>query len=224
MLPSPPWSEIEANYVESTRRRLSGLMAWREGPPAGGRLLLWHGEPGTGKTSAIRSLTGEWRSWADFHFVTDPEEFLRNPSYLLSTLSDSRASRLSGPANRWKILVLEDSGEYLAPDAKHVQGQALSRLLNVCDGVLGQAMRALVLVTTNEPLRTLHPALARPGRCLSDLGFGRFAGADIARWAAHRGCVAPGLASATLADLYAFEDDRPTTRVEGPPLGFAGAV
>lgn len=42
-----------------------------------------------------------------------------------------------GPANRWKIVVLEDAGEFLAPDAKHLKGQALSRLLNVCDGVLG---------------------------------------------------------------------------------------
>jgi hypothetical protein len=156
MLPSPSWREIEENYVELTREQLSGLMGWRDAPPAGGRLLLWHGEPGTGKTSAIRSLTGEWRSWAEFHFVTDPEEFLRNPSYLLSTLSDRRTSQTSGPADRWKVLVLEDSGEYLVPEAKHVEGQALSRLLNICDGVLGQAMRALVLVTTNEPLRTLH--------------------------------------------------------------------
>jgi hypothetical protein len=32
-------------------------------------------------------------------------------------------------------------------------------------------MRALVLVTTNEPLGQLHPALARPGRCLAEVDF-----------------------------------------------------
>lgn len=221
MLPSPPWSEIEGNYVEPTREQLSGLMRWRSAPPAGGRLLLWHGQPGTGKTSAIRSLTGEWRSWAEFHFVTDPEEFLRNPSYLLSTLSDRRASQPSGPADRWRILVLEDSGEYLAPDAKHAHGQALSRLLNVCDGVLGQAMRALVLVTTNEPLRTLHPALARPGRCLAQVSFEPFAEADIARWAGARGSETPAVTSATLADLYAFEEGRSRLASEHQAVGFA---
>jgi hypothetical protein len=70
--------------------------------------------------------------------------------------------------------VLEDAGEYLAPDAKQTRGQELSRLLNVCDGVLGRAMNALILVTTNEPLRSFHPALSRPGRCIAQVGFERF--------------------------------------------------
>ena len=29
----------------------------------GGRLILWHGEPGTGKTHALRALAWEWRKW-----------------------------------------------------------------------------------------------------------------------------------------------------------------
>lgn len=142
MLGASPWTRVADNYVEATRDQLEEVMRWRDAPPAGGRLLLWHGSPGTGKTNAIRALAGEWRSWAGFHFITDPEEFLRNPSYLLTALDDERRPRRGATAGRWKIMVLEDSGEYLAPDAKHIAGQALSRLLNVCDGVLGQAMRA----------------------------------------------------------------------------------
>ena len=152
MLPSPQRTEIEGNYVEATRQRLAALCRWDRQPPSGGRLLLWHGDPGTGKTNAIRALLGEWRSWAEFQFVTDPEAFLSNPGYLLATIGGPQRHRQLGPADRWKIVVLEDAGEFLASDAKHLKGQALSRLLNVCDGVLGQAMRALVLVTTNEPL------------------------------------------------------------------------
>ena len=65
----------------------------------------------------------------------------------------------------WKLVVLEDSGELLSIDAHERTGQALSRLLNVTDGVLGQGTKAIVLVTTNEPLRKLHPAIRRAGRC-----------------------------------------------------------
>jgi hypothetical protein len=221
MLAAPPWAQITDNYVGATRRRLAEVMDWRDAPPAGGRLLLWHGSPGTGKTSAIRALAGEWRSWAEFHFITDPEEFLRNPSYLLTALDESRRPGSRAPASQWKVMVLEDSGEYLAPDAKHMAGQALSRLLNVCDGVLGQAMRALVLVTTNEPLRTLHPALARPGRCLSEIGFESFGCEDIGRWSEAHGMERPDATTATLADLYAHLDGRVSTAPVGSTFGFS---
>src|ERR1700733_11704630 len=111
--------------------------------------------------------------------------------------------------NRWRIVVLEDAGEFLGPDARQLKGHALSRLLNVCDGVLGQAMRALVLVTTNEPLRHLHPALARPGRCLDEIAFERFDRHEVAAWCARHDADPPNVHTASLADLYAHLDGRP---------------
>jgi hypothetical protein len=221
MLPSPPWSEIESNYVGETHAQLVAMTRWRQ-PPDGGRLLLWHGEPGTGKTTAIRSLTGEWRSWAEFQFITDPEEFLSNPAYLLATIAEPRRTHATVPINRWKIIVLEDAGEFLAPDAKHLKGQALSRLLNVCDGVLGQAMRALVLVTTNEPLKHLHLALARPGRCLAEIAFTRFDREQITAWCATHAADPPDVRAASLADLYAHLDGR-ALGPGRPGMGFAPA-
>ena len=164
----PSWQEISNNYSARTLETLEDVMSWTAGPPPGGRLMLWHGAPGTGKTTAIRALASAWRSWADFQFITDPECFLQTPRYLLDTLASNRQMP---DRSRWRVLVLEDSGEFLAPDAKLVAGQGISRLLNVCDGVLGQATQSLILVTTNEHLRTLHPALSRPGRCLSQVEF-----------------------------------------------------
>ena len=223
MLPSPPWTDMKENYVGPTRRQLADLCRWDRQPPSGGRLLLWHGDPGTGKTNAIRSLLSEWRSWAEFQFVTDPEAFLSNPEYLLATMGGSRRPGLIVPADRWKIVVLEDAGEFLAPDAKHLNGQALSRLLNVCDGVLGQAMCALILVTTNEPLGRLHPALARPGRCLAEIHFERFDRRHLAAWCESRGVAPPDLQAASLAELYAHVDGRPPARARRA-IGFAPAT
>lgn len=61
-----------------------------------------------------------------------------------------------------------DDGELLAADARAVAGQALSRLLNVTDGLFGEGLRTLVVVTTTEPLRSCTrrwsaPAAAGPG-------------------------------------------------------------
>ena len=70
----------------------------------------------------------------------------------------------------WRLLILEDTGELLAADAKYQTGQGLSRLLNVVDGLIGQGLRVIVLVTTNEPLRAAPPGgrpagpVRRPGR------------------------------------------------------------
>lgn len=45
--------------------------------------------------------------------------------------------------SNWRLLVLEDTGELLAADAKERTGQGLSRLLNLVDGIVGQASACL---------------------------------------------------------------------------------
>ena len=53
---SPAWEGVRQNYPSSTRTRIDALVA--DGAPNGaGRLLLWHGPPGTGKTSAVLGLS-----------------------------------------------------------------------------------------------------------------------------------------------------------------------
>ncbi|MEY2449634.1 MAG: hypothetical protein QOH79_3110, partial [Acidimicrobiaceae bacterium] len=51
----------------------------------------------------------------------------------------------------------------------------LARLLNLSDGALGQGLRLMVSITTNESLAGVHPALRRPGRCLADIHIGPLA-------------------------------------------------
>src|SRR5438132_9934258 len=66
------WKEVERNYPRATRERLEGLMRAFV-PGEGGRLLLWHGAPGTGKTSAVRALAWEWREWCEVDCLVRPE-------------------------------------------------------------------------------------------------------------------------------------------------------
>ena len=83
-----------------------------------------------------------------------------------------------------------------------VIGQGLGRFLNLVDGLIGQGLRVLVLVTTNEEIRKLHPAVARPGRCAADITFERLTGQEADAWlSAHE--LPPSDRGQTIAELYA---------------------
>jgi hypothetical protein len=208
----PPWAEIKGNYPLVVRDRLEPLLSGAFARDAG-QLILWHGAPGAGKTHVVRALAWAWREWCDVHYVTDPEEFFGRASYMLEVLVDEDEDE-----EQWRLLVLEDTGELLSADAKERTGQGLSRFLNVVDGILGQGLRLLVLVTTNEPLRHLHPAVSRPGRCAAAVEFTAFPPDEAARWLADRG-LDPEHRTRTLAELYARAEgrepdpDRPERRV-----------
>jgi hypothetical protein len=61
----------------------------------------------------------------------------------------------------------------------------------------------LVLVTTNEPLTRLHPAVSRPGRCAARIEFVPFPPNEAAEWLAGYGSEAEPR-ELTLAELYAL--------------------
>jgi hypothetical protein len=198
---APTWEEVARNYPAGVRDQLDGLAAARA--PGAGALLVWHGPPGCGKTHALRALLRGWRDWAQAHYVTDPERLLAGTDYLMEV-----ATHHDEEDKRWRLLVLEDAGELLADSARAETGQGLSRMLNLTDGLLGQGVRCALLVTTNEPLGRLHPAVRRPGRCWAEVGFTPFAAAEAAAWLALHGHEEASGSPATLAELYARLDGR----------------
>jgi hypothetical protein len=230
----PSWDEIRANYAQATRGELERLMTDFQ-PAHGGQLVLWHGVAGTGKTFGLRALAWEWRDWCDFHYIVDPDTFFgQHADYLMSVLlqpeymggfqvpsrhgfimstgyaeiARSEDGDEEERAKAWRVLVLEDTGELLTPDAKMVIGQGLSRFLNVVDGLIGQGLRVLVLVTTNEPIKKLHPAVARPGRCAANIEFASLGADEAASWLAAHGVADGHRGSATLAELFATAEGR----------------
>jgi len=201
-----PFADVADNYPAAIRPSLDEMCAMTA-PSPDGRLAVFHGPPGTGKTRFLFSLASEWADWCDIHYVMDPEELFSNAAYLTSILMDAERS------DRWSILVMEDGDEFIDVSAKAKVGQGLSRLLNVADGFIGQAAKMMVLISTNVEHESFQPAAVRAGRCFANYEFPAFTAPEAAVWLeAHtdRGDGEPEVEFAaatadepmTLADLY----------------------
>lgn len=205
MLEVDSWPDIKKNYPVDVRSQLSKLMKMEN--PTGGKLVILHGPPGGGKTRSILTLMKAWDSWSSANVVTDPERLLNDSNYLNTVIFESVA------AGGWMFIVVEDGDEFLNIDAKDAKGQDIGRLLNLTDGIIGQGVKILLLISTNLKQKKMNPAVTRDGRCLAEIHYRPFTIEEASRWLKDHGKSADEAAKlaaskankrgeVTLASLY----------------------
>lgn len=206
------WDDIKENYAPKTREKLSRLMALGQEEPRGGKIIIWHGEPGTGKTNALRALMTEWK-WAQSEIITDPETLLTRTDYLNNLIESSNTE------GKTRLLIVEDSDSLLVTEGgAGSRSPGMARLLNVADGILGVHQDLIILFTTNAPPNQLDAALSRPGRCLAHIKFNRFEAAEIKQQFGDK--LEHVTTSMTLAEIWSarseqvniFDDSHPSKR------------
>jgi hypothetical protein len=139
----------EANYAVGFADFNKEVLDWTNDWKSTG-LSIFHGEPGTGKTSYLRHLCSE----------------KRNLVYIPSNL----ASEIGNPGfttfltkNRQKVIVIEDAENIVISDGT-TRTAALQNILNATDGFLADIIQCKFILTFNTDLKNVDSALLREGR------------------------------------------------------------
>lgn len=154
------------NYDPTIQNAVLNVVADLQTPFPDGRLTILEGPPGCGKTFLIRSLVHEIPG-AKFIFV--PPAMVPNlgdpslVSALLSLNEDNQHSENEDLYNGPTVLICEDADSILTTRAADNM-PAISSVLNLTSGLLGDVIDIRVVATTNAPRSDIEPALLRSGR------------------------------------------------------------
>jgi len=121
---------------------------------------------------------------------------------------------------RSKLILLEDADEFVTEDAKERIGQSLSRFLNIADGIIGQGLDVLFIVTTNTQLKKIHPAFARDGRCGAIIEFNKLAQEQSTGWLNKHESDEKFDREMTIASLYAALNRKKISSKDKMKIGF----
>lgn len=170
-------------------------------------LYLFHGTPGTGKTTFIKHLT-EKAPGKKFIFV--PNNFLENltsPSFItfLASLKNS-------------VLILEDCEEFLK-DRSISSNSIVPTLLNISDGILSDLLNIHIICTFNTDLKNIDKALLREGRLTCQYEFKKLS-EDIVKEYFEKEEITASPEELSLAEMVYFKKKKFKNEKEERKIGF----
>jgi hypothetical protein len=146
------------NYLPEVGKRYDKVISEFTKKSPAGRLVIFEGPPGTGKTYLTRNLIHDL---PHCRFILVPSHLiasLGDPG-MIDTLIDERSAAKKAPL----VLLVEDAD--MAVNARMADNMAaISSLLNFCDGIIGSVLDIRVIATTNSKMTDIDHAILRPGR------------------------------------------------------------
>lgn len=180
-------------------------------------LILFHGEPGCGKSSYIKGLCQT--------FSQKDKKVIYLPPNLLSVLSNPSFSQFVFNECKNSIFIIEDAEEVLRSREQNYNQTAVSTLLNLTDGILGDILKTKFVLTFNCEKEKIDPALIRKGRLDLIHKFDKLNSKEADTLLIHLGKKPQGK-DMTLADIYNLEIDNNNRelKAEARQIGFASMI
>lgn len=198
---------LELNYGDSFVSKYDDIVDKLRNNKHG--LFLFHGDPGTGKTTLIRKLVSELAG--DKTIIYVPSYFMfdiANPE-LISFISKFKNS----------VLLLEDA-EMILTSSEEERNQAVSNILNISDGLLNDHMDMQIIATFNANKKVIDAALLRKGRLMVNYRFKKLTANQATKLSKHIGLNKVYTESKSLAEIYEektgkqlIDDDEVTKKI-----------
>lgn len=146
----PDQIDLSLNYGESFEADVHANIVERMQDSKG--LYLFHGEPGTGKSTYIKYLAS----------CLPDKTFVYIPDFMVEMIARPDAIGLF-LENKDLVLVLEDAEKAIA-SRETTNNPLISTLLNLTDGILSDILDLNVIVSYNTETEKVDSALLRKGR------------------------------------------------------------
>lgn len=170
-------------------------------------LMLFHGNPGTGKTSYIKSLIRKYEGEVKFIYM---------PNQMFAQLE--APSFINFFANHQDSIIVIEDAEALLTERKE-GNTSISTLLNLTDGMLGEALRIKVVCTFNCDINQIDSALKRKGRLKFSYDFKELSVEKTNALLEKAGHNHTSESPMTLTDIINFDEEKYETE-EKPTIGF----
>ncbi len=199
--------DLDINYGYGFQQFHSDLMQRFNSSTKG--LVLFHGEPGTGKTYYIRHLLRKMVASRKVVIYMPPNmvDHLVEPGFM--TFLAAAVRNWSADGN-FCVLLIEDAEPLLAKRVEGVRIQGVTNLLNLSDGLLNDMLNLQIICTFNVDLKKLDSALLRPGRLIARKEFKPLGELDANLLAQRLGIKHHFTAPATLGEIYALRKNQNT--------------
>ena len=184
--------DLELNYGKSAAEKFNKIIQNLNKNKNG--LVLFSGDPGTGKSTFIKYLTTKTERKV-IYLSSSAVEQLTNPDFLSFIMS-----------HRNSILLLEDAEKVLR-SRESQDNEAVSNILNITDGILGDCLNIMVIATFNIDRENIDSALVRKGRLLMEHHFKALSADDCNKIFEKIGCDRRTTESITLAEIYNSDDN-----------------